>query len=137
MIKEEIFASEDEAKEVDFGKISSNVVAVYELTNGNAYVACGNGYSGRITVCYVIDEDGNIVDYATLEQTETENSYDGTAYGTEISFNSYADKIKDMTIDTVTDETIMIAGATSTTNGVKAAWNDIKAAYDALSQEVE
>ena len=137
MIKEEIIASEDEAKEVDFGKISSNVVAVYELTNGNAYVACGNGYSGRITVCYVIDEDGNIVDYATLEQTETENSYDGTAYGTEISFNSYADKIKDMTIDTVTDETIMIAGATSTTNGVKAAWNDIKAAYDALSQEVE
>ncbi len=137
MIKKEIIASADEAKEVDFGKISSNVVAVYELTNGTAFIAAASGYSGRITVCYVIDSDGNVVDYATLEQTETENHYDGTAYGTEISFNSYAGRFDGLTVDTITDETLLIAGATYTTNATKNAWNDIKEAYAALTQEAE
>ena len=137
MIKEEIIASAEEAKEVDFGKISSNVIAVYKLSNGTAFVARANGYSGCITVCYVIDNDGNIVNYATLEQTETENHFDGNSYGTAISFNSYADRFDGLSVDTVTEETIMIAGATYTSNATKNAWNDIKEAYEALTQEVE
>ncbi len=137
MINEEVIAAAEDAKEVDFGKVNSNVVAVYELSNGTAYIASANGFGGRITVCYVIDGEGNIVNYATLEQSEKSDHYSGNDYGEVISFNSYPDRFDGLTVDTVTDDTLLITGATYTTNATKAAWKEIKAAHATLTQEVE
>ncbi|MBO5908345.1 MAG: FMN-binding protein, partial [Clostridia bacterium] len=63
MIKEEVISSASDAQKVDFGTVSSRVVAVYKLKNGNAYIAKADGFGGVLTVCYVINAKGEIVNY--------------------------------------------------------------------------
>ncbi len=137
MVSKDIVSSADDVTEADFSSISSNVSAVYKLDSGTAYIATVNGYGGLITVCYVIDSDGNIVKYATLEENEVDEHYSGNDYGKAIGFKSYASRFDEKTVGTITDDTLIISGATSTSTAAKKAWNDIKAAHEALLQEVE
>ena len=135
MIDKEVIASAGDAKVVDFSAVSNRVVAVYKVKGGTAYIARSEGFGGVITVCYVINDKGEIVNYATLEQTETANDHDGNDYGTAIKYGSYADRFDGKDITTVTDEVVSVAGSTFTSTATKACWNDVKAAYEIMNKE--
>ncbi len=137
MIDKEVISSAKDAKKVDFGAVSSSVVAVYEVSGGKAYVAKADGYGGVMTVCYVINNNGEIVKYATLEQHEVDEAEYGMYFGTVIKDAAYAERFNGLTVDTVADDTLLIAGSTFTTNATKICWNDIKAAAQILNGEVK
>ena len=136
MISSGIISSKSSAKEVDFGSVSSRVVAVYKVNSGNAYVAKADGYGGSITVCYVINANGEIVKYATLEQfEEAELEYMNSEFGTVISKEEYSNKITGSSIDALTENDVIVAGSTFTSNATKACWNDVKAAAEIINGE--
>ena len=135
MIDKEIIASASAAKKVDFAKVNTNVIAMYKVNGGTAYITKADGFGGLITVCYVLNDKGAIVKYATLEHSEQENEYAGQDYGTVIGFKTYPDRFSGLTVDTVTDETLLIAGSTFTTNATKKAFGDVKAAFEAMNKE--
>lgn len=136
MIENGIISSASAAKKVDFSAVSSKVVAVYELSNGSAYIAKAEGFGGPITVCYVINNSGNIVNYATLEQTEeAEMEYMKSEFGTVISKPEYAEKIVGKDAAALSDSDILIAGSTFTSNATKACWTDVKAAFEIMNKE--
>ncbi|MBQ1186571.1 MAG: FMN-binding protein [Clostridia bacterium] len=134
MVTEGIISSAADAQKVDFSAVSSRVVAVYKVSGGLAYVAKAEGFGGLITVCYVINDAGEIVKYATLAQTEV--AYENL-YGTYIAEDEYAANLTGKTVADVTDDTLLIAGSTFTTNATKLCWNDIKAAHEILNGEVQ
>ncbi len=135
MVEKGIIASATEAKTVDFGAVSNRVVAVYKVNGGTAYVANSEGFGGVLSVCYVFADNGAIVKYATLNHSEQDNEYAEMDYGTVIGFNSYPERFNGLTVDTITDDTLLIAGSTFTTTATKQCWNDIKAAYQILNGE--
>ncbi len=135
MVDKELITSADKAEKVDFSGINSNVVAIYKVGNNYAYVAKADGFGGAMTVCYIIDHSGAIVNYATLAHQEQENEYFEKDYGTVIGFNSYAERFNGLTVDTVTDDTFLIAESTFTTKATTACWNDIKAAVKFMNGE--
>lgn len=135
MVQKEIISSENEAEKVDFGSVSSGVVAVYKLKNGNAYIANADGYGGTLTVCYVINSKGEIVDYATLKQSEKANEYAHKDYGTVVGFNSYRDRFDGKTVSTLDDETLLVAESTFTTNATKACWKMVLEAHNTMNGE--
>lgn len=137
MVNEEIITSASSAQKVDFGAVSSRVVAVYKLKNGNAYIANADGFGGVLTVCYVINSKGEIVNYATLSHSERDNEYEQKDYGTVIGFDSYAQRFDGKTTSSVDDDTLLIAGSTFTTNATKACWESIKAANEIINGEVK
>ena len=126
MVSKEIIKSTNEAEKVDFGSVSSRVVAVYKLKNGNAYIANADGFGGVLTVCYVINDKGEIVNYATLSQSERANEYAEMDYGTVISFGSYKDRFNDKTVSDFGDDDLLIAGSSFTTAATQASWKSIK-----------
>ena len=134
MVAAGIISDASEATQVDFGKVSSNVIAVYDIGGVNAYIAKADGFGGRITVCYVINANGEIVKYATLEQTEI--AYEDL-YGTIIAEKEYADIFAGQTTETVTEETFDIEGSvTFTETATKICWKAVKAAAATLNGEV-
>ena len=135
MVDKELITSADKAEKVDFSGINSNVVAIYKVGNNYAYVAKADGFGGAMTVCYIIDNSGAIVNYATLAHQEQENEYFEKDYGTVIGFNSYAERFNGLTVDTVTDDTFLIAESTFTTKATTACWNDVKAAVKFMNGE--
>lgn len=137
MIVKEIISSASGAEKVDFGSVSSNVVAVYKLKNGTAYIAKGDGFGGILTVCYVINSKGEIVNYATLKHSEKPNEYAGMDYGTVIGFKSYSERFNGKNVSEVNDDTLLIAGSTFTTNATKACFASVKAAYEIMNEEVK
>lgn len=137
MVEKGVIAKASEAKKVDFSAISSSVVAVYEVSGGNAYIAKAEGYGGIMTICYVINNSGEIVKYATLEQHEIDEADYNLYFGTVIKDEAYADRFNSLTVDTVTDDTLLIAGSTFTTNATKICWKDIKAAATTINGEAE
>ena len=137
MVDKGVVSSAKDVKKVDFGAISSSVVAVYEVSGGNAYIAKAEGYGGIMTVCYVINSNGEIVKYTTLEQHEVDEADYGMYFGTVIKDAAYAERFNGLTVDTVSDNTLLIAGSTFTTNATKACWNDIKAAAETINGEVK
>lgn len=138
MVDKGVISSASEAEEVDFGAVSSSVVAVYKVSGGNAYVAKAEGFGGIMTVCYVINENGEIVNYATLEQfEEAEMEYMNSAFGTVIANPEYSDKLVGKDTATLTENDVIVAGSTFTSNATKACWNDIKAAAEILNGEVK
>ena len=137
MIENGIITKADDAQKVDFSKVSNGVVAVYNIGEGNAYVAKSEGYGGVITVCYVINANGEIVNYATLEQNEeAELHYMNSEFGTVIAKPEYADKLVGKDTSTLAEEDIIIAGSSFTSSAVKTCWNDIKAAATIMNGEV-
>ncbi len=137
MVDAELITSADKLEKVDFSSVNSNVVAVYKVGSDYAYVAKADGFGGVLTVCYVISADGSIVNYATLDHSEQENEYFGEDYGTVIGFKNYPERFNGLTVDTVTDDTLLIAGSTFTTNATKACWNDVKAAAEISNGEAQ
>lgn len=137
MISKEIIASADEATPVDFGAVSSNVVAVYTVGDNLAYVAKAEGFGGALTVCYVIASDGSVVNYATLDHHEQANEYAGMDYGTVIGFKTYPDNFIGKNTSEIADDTLLIAGSTFTTKATTACWNAVKAANEILNKEAE
>jgi Na+-translocating ferredoxin:NAD+ oxidoreductase RnfG subunit len=135
MIAKEVISAAGDAKKVDFSAVSNRVVAVYEVKGGTAYVARAEGFGGIVTVCYVINSNGEIVKYATLEQNETANDHDGNDYGTAIKFGSYAEKINGKDVNSLTDEDVSVAGSTFTSTATKACWKDVKSAFETMNKE--
>ena len=135
MVEKGVISSASAAKKVDFSAVASRVVAVYELADGLAYVAHAEGYGGVMEVCYVINADGNIVKYATLEQHEVDEAEYGMYFGTVIKNEDYAARFDGQTTGTVSDDTFLIAGSTFTTNATKACWADVKAAAEIMNKE--
>ncbi len=135
MVDKGLIASADKAEKVDFSNVNSNVVAIYKVGNANAYVAKAQGFgtAGLITVCYVIDSNGAIVDYATLEQHEV--AYE-KLYGTYIAEDEYAARFDGKNLADITDDTLVVAGSTFTTNATKVCLKDIKAAAEIMNGEV-
>ena len=133
MIDKGIISSVDDAEMIDFSAVSNDVVAVYKVAKGNAYIAKAQGFGGILTVCYVINEKGEIVKYATLEQNEV--AYE-KLYGTYIAEDEYADNISGKPVSDINDETFIIAGSTWTTKATTKAWNSIKSAHEIMSGEV-
>ena len=84
-------------------------------------------------LCYILNNNGDIVKFKALSQKE--ESLESTPYGTLITEKSYASKIEDKTVDTLTDDDNLVAQSTFTTNAVKLAWNDVKAAFKTLTGE--
>ena len=118
-----------------FDGISSTVVAVYKVkdvdVNGYAYIAQTVGYGGTVKVCYILNTNGDIIKAKTLSHNESEY------FGEVIGESSYYDKINGQTVDTLTDDTFLIGRSTFTSNAMKLAWNDIKAAADIVNGEVK
>ena len=118
-----------------FDGISSTVVAVYKVkdvdVNGYAYIAQTVGYGGTVKVCYILNTNGDIIKAKTLSHNESEY------FGEVIGESSYYDKINGQTVDTLTDDTFLIGRSTFTSNAMKLAWNDIKAATDIVNGEVK
>ncbi len=108
--------------------ISSTVTAAYNLKiNGNshyAFTANAVGYGGTVKVLYIMDADGNIVLYKTTSQSESKG------YGAAIAESEYADGIMSNNIDMLSDDSLLVAGATVTSEAVKIAKNDITAAFN-------
>lgn len=137
MVDKGIIASATDAKKVDFSAVSSRVIAVYELADGYAYIANAEGYGGVMTLCYVISADGNIVKYATLEQHEVGEPEYGMFFGTVIKDDAYAQRFNRLTVDTVTDDTVLVAGSTFTSNAAGSCWQAVKEAHNTLNGEVK
>ena len=118
-----------------FDTISSTVVAIYKVkdadVDGYAYVAQTVGYGGIVKVCYILNANGEIIKAKTLSHSESEY------FGEVIGESSYYDKVNGQTVDTLTDETFTIGRSTFTSNAMKLAWNDIKAAAAIVNGEVE
>ena len=135
MVSAGVITDASEAAKVDFGSISSSVVAIYQLDSGKAYIAKADGFNGRITVCYVINGAGEIVNYATLAQTEV--AYEDP-YGTFIQEPEYAERFNGLTTETTLDETFDLeGGVTFTETATKICWNAIKEAANIMNGEVE
>ena len=135
MVSAGVITDASEAAKVDFGSISSSVVAIYQLDSGMAYIAKADGFNGRITVCYVINDAGEIVNYATLAQTEV--AYEDP-YGTFIQEPEYAERFDGLTTETTLDETFDLeGGVTFTETATKICWNAIKEAATIMNGEVE
>ena len=136
MVKVGVIGSASNAQKVDFSAVSNRVVAVYKVTGGTAYVARAEGFGGVLTVCYVFNDAGEIVKYATLEQfEEAETHYLNSEFGTVIAKDDYANKIVGKTNATLTDDDVIVAGSTFTSNATKACWNDVKAAFEIMNKE--
>ncbi len=124
-------------KLVDGEGINSSVAAIYKVTDsstkGYAIIAQTLGFGGKMRLCYILNDNGDIVKFKALSQKE--ESVEGYPYGTLITEKSYIDKIEDKTVDTLTDEDLIVAQSTYTTNAVKLAWNDVKAAFNKLTGE--
>lgn len=133
MVTAGIISSAAQAVQVDFSAVSNRVVAVYKLAEGYAYVAKAEGYGGVLEVCYVINENGDIVKYATLAQNEVAEEEYGMYFGTVIKDTEYADRFSGKTVDNFTDDTLIIAGSTFTTNATKECWNSVKAAHEIMT----
>lgn len=122
---------------VDVEGINSTVASVYKVndgsTKGYAIVAQTLGFGGKMKLCYILNNNGDIVKFKALSQKE--ESVEGTPYGTLITDKSYISKIEDKTVDTLTDDDLLVAQSTYTTNAVKLAWNDVKAAFNTLTGE--
>lgn len=112
--------------------ISSTVTAAYKVSGGAeeyfAFIAHSVGYGGNIKVIYVTDKDGKIVLYKTASQSES------AGYGAVIADSAYAEKIVGASLDTLEDTSLLVSGATVTSDAVKQAKNDIKAAFDAVKE---
>lgn len=110
--------------------VSSTVTAAYSLEiNGKthyAFTANAVGYGGTVKVLYIMDADGKIVLYKTTSQSESKG------YGAAIAESGYADGITNNNIDTLSDDALLVAGATVTSDAVKMAKNDIKAAFNTV-----
>ena len=137
MVKKGLVSSTSDVEKVDFGTISSRVVAIYKVSGGYAYIAKAEGYGGVVAACYIINNKGEIVKYATLEQHEEGLTEYGLPYGTVIAEESYSSRFNGQSVDTVNDATLEIAGATFTENATKLCWNDIKAAAEIINGEVK
>ena len=126
------------ASVIDFSAVSNGVVAIYKVGNNNAYIAKSEGYGGVITVCYVINANGEIVNYATLEQNEeAELHYMNSEFGTVIAKPDYAANIVGKDTGTLVEGDIIVAGSSFTSNAVKTCWNDVKEAAAIMNGEVE
>lgn len=136
MVDKGVITSANKAEKVDFSSVSSNVVAIYKVGNANAYIARAQGFGsqGLITVCYVVDAKGAIVNYATLEQHEV--AYENL-YGTYIAEAEYATRFDGKNLADVTDDTLIVAGSTFTTNATKLCLKDIKAAVEIMNGEAK
>lgn len=132
MVESGIITSASQAKAVDFSAINNRVVAVYQVADGYAYVAKAEGYGGVLTVCYVINAQGDIVKYATLEQNEVAEEEYGMYFGTVIKDAEYAERFNGVTVDSLTDDTLIVAGSTFTSNATKECWNSVKAAHETM-----
>jgi hypothetical protein len=138
MVDRGIVSSKSNLNKVDFGNVSTGVVAVYKIGSDYAYVARAEGYGGVMQVCYVINTSGEIVNYATLEQfEEAEMEYMNSEFGTVISKDSYSEKIVGKTSATLTDNDVMVAGSTFTSNATKLCWKDVKEASTIINGEAK
>lgn len=122
---------------VDVKGINSSVATIYKVSDGStkgyAIVAQTLGFGGKMKLCYILNNNGDIVKFKSLAQKE--EAVEGTPYGTLITEKSYASKIEDKTVDTLTDDDLLVAQSTYTTNAVKLAWKDVKAAFETLTGE--
>ena len=113
----------------------SSDLAVYKVkdadVDGYAYIAQTVGYGGTVKVCYILNTNGDIIKAKTLSHNESEY------FGEVIGESSYYDKVNGQTVDTLTDETFTIGRSTFTSNAMKLAWNDIKAAAEIVNGEVK
>lgn len=111
--------------------ISSTVETAIKVTSGSkeyyAFFASATGFHGNVQVLYVTDKDGDIVIYKTVSQSES------AGYGDKIGSADYAAGISGNLTD-LSDESVMVSGATVTSEAVKLAKNDIKAAFDAVKE---
>ena len=97
-------------------------------------MAKAEGYGGVLEVCYVINQTGEIVKYATLEQhEEAELEYMNSAFGTLIDYPEYSDKIVGKTTASITENDVLIAGSTFTSNATKACFKSIMDAHNIIN----
>lgn len=138
MVDNGVISSSSDAEKVDFSAVSNGVVAIYKVGNNNAYIAKSEGYGGVITVCYVINANGEIVNYATLEQNEeAELHYMNSEFGTVIAKPDYAANIVGKDTGTLVEGDIIVAGSSFTSNAVKTCWNDVKEAAAIMNGEAQ
>lgn len=119
------------AEVVRLENISSTVEAAFKVTAANkeyyAFFATAFGFHGNVQVLYVTDKEGNIVIYKTVSQSES------AGYGDKIASEDYVAGITG-NIDALSDDSVMVSGATVTSEAVKLAKNDIKAAFAAMKE---
>ncbi len=119
---------------IELPAVSSSVVSSYKVSDGkNEYYTLSAqvvGYGGTVKVLYVFDNKGDIVLYKTTSHSES------SGYGAAIADKSYAEKLVGKDISELSDSDILISGATVTSNAVKLAKNDIKAAFEALKEVI-
>ena len=137
MVDQGIISSASKASKVDFSAVNNNVVAVYKVSGGYAYVAKAEGFGGIATVCYVVNSKGDIVKYATLEQfEEAELHYLNSAFGTVISTPEYSANIVGKNTGTIAKDDILVAGSTFTSNAVSVCLDSVKEAVKIMNGEV-
>ena len=111
--------------------VSSSVDSAFKVTAAKkeyyAFFANVVGFHGNVQVLYVTDTKGDIVIYKTVSQSES------AGYGDKIGTAEYAAGIKG-SIDALSDDAVLISGATVTSEAVKLAKNDIKAAFSAVKE---
>lgn len=119
------------AEAIKLENISSSVEAAFKVKAANkeyfAFFATTVGFHGNIQVLYVTDKDGNIVIYKTVSQSES------AGYGDKIASADYVASITGK-LDALSDDAVMVSGATVTSEAVKLAKNDIKAAFNAVKE---
>lgn len=119
------------AEAIKLENISSSVEAAFKVKAANkeyfAFFATTVGFHGNIQVLYVTDKDGNIVIYKTVSQSES------AGYGDKIASADYVAGITGK-LDALSDDAVMVSGATVTSEAVKLAKNDIKAAFNAVKE---
>ena len=112
--------------------VQSTVNGAYRFTSGGstyyAMTASAFGYGGAVNIMYIVDENGAIAKFKVLSHNETEY------YGEEVAQKSYTDKYVGQELGSVSDDVLVIAGCTFTTNAVRTATDDVTAAFNAVKE---
>ncbi len=125
-------AAEATLEAIALPTVSSSVTAAYKLKADSneyyAFMAHTIGYGGTVKVLYILDSNGEIFLYKTTSHSESEG------YGAAIADKAYSDKLSGSSLEAVTDSDILVSGATITSNAVKQAKEDIKAAFNTAKE---
>lgn len=119
------------AESVCLENVTSTVVGAFKITDKGsesyALIAQPIGYGGTIKLCYILGQDGDIVAFKVMSHNESEY------YGDKIGKSEYSDR-QTGNISELGEQDMLVTGATVTSNAMKLALNDIKAAFDTVKE---
>jgi len=107
------------------GNLPKRITGIYRTTNnvGYLFMITSSAYGGDIKLICGIDMNGNVINTATLEQSETQG------LGTQIFAEAHASQYRGMDINGIEDIDA-VTGATITSNAFKNGIRDAFTAFD-------